>query len=245
MSGGRPARPAPGAPPAAAVAAAFFDMDGTLLHSNIVRFYLWYVDHGLSGAPRIARKAALYASVPLYLLVDRFSRSALNRVFYASYRGVSVEHFAAWSRASFDRFARPRLFPDAIEEISSLRRAGARIVLVTGATREVVAPIAEHVGADHVIATELEVAGGRFTGRLLSAPIGDEEKARRMRAYAAAAGLDLAQSAGYADNAADLPMLEATGHPIAVNPDRRLAQEAARRGWPVRMWAVANGAGPE
>jgi HAD superfamily hydrolase (TIGR01490 family) len=235
-----PPVPATAPPPAAGVVAAVFDMDGTLLRSNIVRFYLWYVDHGLVGAARLARKAALFASVPLYLIVDRVSRSALNHVFYASYRGVSVEHFAAWSRTSFDRFARPRLFPGAVEEIRALRRGGARIVLVTGATREVVAPIAEHLGADHVIATELEVVDGRFTGRLLSAPVGDEEKARRLRAYAAAEGIDLSRAAGYGDAAADIPMLEATGHPVAVNPDTRLAREAARRAWPVRLWA-ANG----
>ncbi len=227
-----------------APAAAFFDMDGTLLHSNIVRFYLWYVRHGLSGLPSLTRTAALYASVPLYLAVDAVSRSALNRVFYASYRGVSVEHFAAWSRASFDRFARPKIFPGALEEIAVLRAAGARIVLVTGATREVAAPIADHVGADDVIATELEVSGGRFTGRLASAPVGDEEKARRMRAYAAASGIALSASAGYADNLADLPMLAATGRPVAVNPDRGLAREAGRRGWPVRIWRAANGSAP-
>jgi HAD superfamily hydrolase (TIGR01490 family) len=225
--------------------AAFFDMDGTLLHSNIVRFYLWYVEDGLSGFARAARKTGLYASVPLLLVTDLVSRSALNRLFYRSYRGVSREHFAEWNRRAFERITRPRLFPGAVEEIAALRRAGVRVVLVTGATREVVAPIAEHVGADHVIASELEVVGGRFTGRMLARPVGDEEKARRIREYAAGEGIDLARCAAYADNFADLPMLVETGTPIAVNPDRRLAREAARRGWPVRIWrtAAANGSG--
>lgn len=223
--------------------AAFFDMDGTLLSSNIVRFYLWYVRDALGGPERAARTAALYASVPLYLAVDRVSRSALNRLFYRSYGGVSVEHFAAWSRGAFDRFASPRLFPGALAEIAALREGGARIVLVTGATREVALPIAERVGAEDVIATELEVVEGRYTGRLLTPPVGDEEKARRMRLFAAERGLDLAACAAYADNAADIPMLAAAGRPVAVNPDRGLAREAARRGWPVRIWPAANGSG--
>ena len=130
-------------------------MDGTLLRSNIVRFYLWYVDEGMSGLARVTRKALLYLSVPLYLVVDHFSRSALNRLFYGSYRGVRVEDFASWNRAAFERRVRPRIFPGALREVEELRRAGARIVFVTGATREVAAPIAEHFGADHVIACEL------------------------------------------------------------------------------------------
>lgn len=226
---------------AGACSAAFFDMDGTLLHSNIVRFYLWYVNDGLRGPARWLRKALLYGSVPLYLVVDRFSRSALNHLFYRSYRGVSVKHFAEWNRAAFDRMTRRRVFPDAVREVAALKRAGARIVLVTGATQEVVAPIAEHFGADHVIACELEVVEGRYTGRMVSAPVGDEEKARRMRDYAAREGIDLANTAAYGDNFADVPMLEAAGHAVAVNPDKKLAKEAARRGWPVRAWAVANG----
>lgn len=222
---------------------AFFDMDGTLLRSNIVRFYLWYVDEDLGGLARLTRKTLLYLSVPLYLVVDHFSRSALNRLFYGSYRGVSVEDFAAWNRAVFERRVRPRIFPGALREVEELRRAGARIVFVTGATREVAAPIAEHFGADHVIACELEVRGGRYTGRMLTAPVGDEEKARRIREYGAREGIDLARAAAYGDNFADIPMLEAAGRAIAVNPDKRLAREAARRGWPVREWPLANGSG--
>ncbi|MFN0152070.1 MAG: HAD family hydrolase [bacterium] len=238
-----PAAHAPASPPRdnGLRTAAFFDMDGTLLHSNIVRFYLWYVNDGLRGPSRWFRKARLYASVPVYLAVDRFSRTALNHLFYRSYRGVRVEHFAAWNREAFERMTRRRVFPDAIAEVAALKRAGARIVLVTGATQEVVAPIAEHFGADHVIACDLEVVEGRYTGRMLSAPVGDEEKARRIREYAAREGIDLANASAYGDNFADLPMLEAAGHPVAVNPDKKLAREAARRGWPVRAWTAGDG----
>lgn len=227
----------------AGCAAAFFDMDGTLLESNIVRFYLWYVDDGLRGLPRLARKSRLYASVPLFLLVDRFSRTALNNFFYRSYRGVSVDHFAEWNRDAFERITRPRIFPAAVEEIRRLREQRARVVLVTGATREVAEPIAAFLGVDHVIPCELEIDAGRYTGRMLGPPIGDEEKARQVRRYAEREGIDLAASAAYGDNFADIPMLEATGHPIAVNPDRRLARAARSRGWPVKEWGKANGAG--
>jgi fatty acyl-CoA reductase len=82
---------------------------------------------------------------------------------------------------------------------------------------------------------------GRYTGELVDAPPTGEARALIMAEYASKHGLDLEQSVAYADSASDLPMLEAAGHPVAVNPETKLAAIARKRGWHVEHWPKAPG----
>ena len=92
--------------------------------------------------------------------------------------------------------------------------------------------VAATLGADQL---------GRLTGELVQAPPTGEARAMVMAAYASAEGLDLEQAVAYADSASDLPMLEAAGHPVAVNPEAKLATIARKRGWHVEHWSKAPG----
>jgi phosphoserine phosphatase len=83
---------------------------------------------------------------------------------------------------------------------------------------------------------------GRFTGELVESPPTGEARALIMAEYAADAALRLEESVAYADSASDLPMLEAAGYPVAVNPEAKLAAIARRRGWHTEDWARAPGA---
>ncbi|HLI00009.1 MAG TPA: haloacid dehalogenase-like hydrolase, partial [Acidimicrobiales bacterium] len=94
---------------------------------------------------------------------------------------------------------------------------------------------------DEVVCATLEQRRGRFTGELVDAPPTGEARALIMADYAERHGLDLAQSVAYADSASDLPMLEAAGHPVAVNPETKLAAIARKRGWHVEQWPKAPG----
>ena len=88
------------------------------------------------------------------------------------------------------------------------------------------------LGADRVVATQMVVADGKYTGEIETYAYGPT-KAEAVRELAAAEGYDLARSFAYSDSVTDLPMLEAVGHPYAVNPDRALRKVAVERGWPV------------
>jgi len=120
------------------------------------------------------------------------------------------------------------------------RARGHRTVLITGALDFVVAPMRPLF--DEVVCASLGTDDeGRFTGRLEQLPPTGEARALVLAEYAAAVGLDLAESVAYADSASDLPLLECVGFPVAVNPESKLAALARRRGWHVEHWEKAGG----
>jgi HAD superfamily hydrolase (TIGR01490 family) len=127
----------------------------------------------------------------------------------------------------------PLIYAEAQSLISLHRAAGDRIWLVSSAPAEIVEPLASMLGVDGAIASKAEIDElGRYTGKIEFYAQG-EGKAEAIRALAASHHLDLAASSAYSDSATDLPMLEAVGHPFAVNPDRALAKEAKERGWEI------------
>ncbi len=103
-----------------------------------------------------------------------------------------------------------------------------------------VEPLAELLGVD-LDCAHLLVRDGRLTGDLQSPPAAGEARATLLQTYAERHGLDLAASFAYADAISDLPMLEAVGIPVVVNPDARLSQVAGQRGWRVERWEMAPG----
>jgi phosphoserine phosphatase len=113
------------------------------------------------------------------------------------------------------------------------RAAGRDVVIVSSSGEEVVGPIGEMLGVDRVVATRMVVENGAYTGDIAFYAYG-EGKATAMRELAAEQGYDLSASYAYSDSMTDLPMLEAVGHPTAVNPDKALRKVATERGWPIR-----------
>jgi HAD superfamily hydrolase (TIGR01490 family) len=126
----------------------------------------------------------------------------------------------------------PLVYAEAADLIEAHRAAGREIVIVSSSGAEMVGPIGEMLGVDRVVATRMVTVDGRYTGEIEFYAYG-ENKAVAMREVAADKGWDLADCWAYSDSATDLPMLEAVGHPTAVNPDRGLRKIAAERGWPV------------
>lgn len=217
---------------------AFFDVDGTLVSSDIVRYGVHVRTSDKSRLERAAWIAAFLPRVPWYMALDLADRGTFQRSFYRIYRGMTPEALAERAEALFDEHVRPRLVPQAVDRIEHHRGRGHRVALVTGSIRTIVEPLARHLGVADVLAPRLEVEDGGFTGELASAPLAGERKAEAVVEFAAREGLDRPRSWAYADSRDDVAMLDAVGRPAVVNPDRKLERIAREKGWGVYRWAT-------
>src|SRR5690349_298397 len=126
----------------------------------------------------------------------------------------------------------PRVYPQMLEEVHAHQDAGRATFIVSAAGNGVVEQLAQVLGMDGGIGTRYEVDGsGSFTGRFDGPFVYGPGKVEAMREFAAAHDIDLASSYAYSDSLSDLPMLEAVGNPVVVNPDPGLAAIAKREGW--------------
>lgn len=224
--------------PGGSRAAVFFDVDGTLVHTTIAHYYAFFRRARMPGWLGTIWYAGYVARCAYYLVLDKINRSMMNRVFYRSYRGLASAEIRGLCERCYREVMRPRMFAEGVATVQSHREAGREVVLVTGSLDFIIEPLAKELGIESIVASRLIEHEGVFTGELEGPPIGEEEKARRMRQFAQDHSFDLARSYGYGDSIADLPMLEAVGNPVAVNPDKHLAAVAAQRGWPVERWTI-------
>jgi HAD superfamily hydrolase (TIGR01490 family) len=126
----------------------------------------------------------------------------------------------------------PITYAEALALIADHKAAGRKVYIVSATPSDIVEPLAKHLGADGAIATQAVVRGGRYTGMLERYAFGPA-KAAAIAELAEREALDLSHSWAYSDSVSDVPMLEAVGHPVAVNPERALLRIAQMRGWPV------------
>jgi HAD superfamily hydrolase (TIGR01490 family) len=140
---------------------------------------------------------------------------------------------------NLERLVVPHVYPQALRLLAAHKAAGRKIVIVSTSGREIVEPIGRLLGADHVIATRMVIVNGHYTGDFELYAYG-EEKAAAVRVFAAEGGYVLGDCFAYSDLVTDLPMLQAVGHPHAVNPDRALRAIAAGRGWPVIAFTLGS-----
>ncbi len=214
-------------------AAAFFDLDGTLLTVNSAR--LWIRRERRLG--RISLRQVAHAAVRIgaYGLGVLDMESAL-RAALATLRGVPEEEVRAETQAWWREEVRPFVAPGGRAALDEHRRRGDRLVLLTSSSRYAAEMAMQDFGLDAVLYQEYEVVDGRFTGepvRPICYAAGKVEVAER---WARAHGVDLGASSFYTDSATDVPMLERVGHPYAVAPDLRLRLVARARSWPILDW---------
>ena len=151
-------------------------------------------------------------------------------------RGWDQARVRAIVRETLDEVIEPIIYAEAAELIEQHRAEGRRVVLVSASPEEVVQPLAGYLGVDAIASRASVDADGRYTGEMEFYAYGPF-KAEAMRELAGRDGIDLSESYAYSDSYTDAPMLEAVGHPVAVNPDRVLLRLARENGWEVRNFA--------
>ncbi|HWE56322.1 MAG TPA: HAD-IB family phosphatase [Acidimicrobiales bacterium] len=218
---------------------AVFDLENTLIASNVVDSYSWLATRRLDTADRTRFVLQTLKEAPRLLALDRSDRSDFLRYFYRRYEGAPVDRLETDRWELFSDLVLTKSFPAGIRRVREHRALGHRTLLITGALDVVIEPLRPLF--DEVVCARLGQRKGRFTGELLEAPPTGEARALIMAEYARANGLDLEQCVAYADSASDLPMLEAAGHPVAVNPETKLAAIARKRGWHVEHWPKTEG----
>jgi HAD superfamily hydrolase (TIGR01490 family) len=222
--------------PAASGAAAFFDLDKTIIAgSSALAFSRPFRRQGL-----ISRRAALRSGYAQLLLVlagaDADTMDLLRRRITALCTGWEVAQIRAIVAETLHDIVEPLVYAEAAELIAEHRANGDEVIVLSASGLEVVEPIAALVGADRCLATRMSVEDGRYTGVIDYYCYG-EEKAQAARKIAVERGYRLEDCRAYSDSITDLPLLEAVGHPTVVNPDKGLRREALQRGWPILTFA--------
>lgn len=232
-------RMAPASDEAPIIAA--FDMEGTILASNVVETYLWIRLRDMPYEDWPEQMFSVARNSPKYLKQDQRDRGEFLRTFYRRYEGADVEEVQRLVREFAADMLLQRCSAQAIRRVREHRRNGHRTILITATLGIFVEPIAPLF--DLVIAADLAQKDGRYTGFLLEPPLVGEARGAWMRRYSEETGVDLRKSFAYADSHSDLPMLRAVGNPVAVNPDVSLYRFAKKRRWPIEEWDLEGVAG--
>ena len=213
--------------------AAFYDVDGTLIRTNVVHAYAYYAINSPQMLSKFTKTAGLLASIPFYLIADKFDRRVFNEHFYKNYAGFSEDRLVLLGEEVFEKVIKPNIFHGARSLVERSKRQGHKQILVTGALDVVTEPLAEYLGCDDFVANRLEMKDGKATGRLEKPMIAGPNKALWVRRYAKEHGYDLDHSFAYADSGSDVPLLSVVGYPCAVNPDFKMRTTARAYDWPV------------
>ena len=216
--------------------AAFFDLDKTVIaKASMVAFGGPLYRAGLLSRWLLLR--ALYGQlVYLWLGADEARLARMRRAALALTKGWDHDHVSAIVAEALEQVIEPIVYDEALQLMRHHREAGHLVVLISASPEEVVAPLGSYLGADVVVATRARLdEHGRYSGELEFYSYGPA-KAQAMVDLAEERALDLAASFAYSDSITDVPMLDAVGHAVAVNPDRGLLRIARQRDWEVRRF---------
>lgn len=216
--------------------AAFFDLDKTVIaRASIAAFGRPFHRGGLISRRTVVRALASQL-VYLHLGAGEKRMGRTREAMLELTRGWDSERVTQIVRETLLETVEPIIYQEALALMEEHRKAGRRVYIVSAAPEEIVQPLAELLGADGAVASRAEIdPQGRYTGMLAFYASGPS-KAEAIAALAQTHQIHLAESFAYSDSITDLPMLEAVGHPVVVNPDRALARLAAERGWEVRQF---------
>ena len=217
-------------------AAAFFDLDRTLIKgSSAYTFGVAAWRRRMVPTRRLLGDAAGALTFRLVGSTDDRTNRVRDRILGAV-QGVAQDDLVALNGTVIPTLL-SKVRPEAKALIEMHRRAGRHTYIVSASPVEVVDPLAKALGMTGAIATRSEVIDGVYSGRLDGPFVYGEGKAEALRDLAVELGYELDRCYAYSDSASDLPMLEAVGHPVAVNPDSALEAVARRQAWPIVIFS--------
>lgn len=215
--------------------AAFFDLDKTIIaRSSGHALGRSFLREGLIARSTLLK--SLYAELIFQLMgadearMDRMRAEAARLI-----AGWEADKVRSVVEEVLESVFSPLIYAEALDLLSAHRAAGRLLCIVSTSPEEVVSPLAKMLGVDRCISTRSRIVDGVYTGELEFYAYGPF-KAQAMQDLASDMGIDLDSSFAYSDSATDLPMLDAVGHPVAVNPDKGLRRVASERGWPVESF---------
>lgn len=224
--------------PAALGAAAFFDLDKTTIaDAALFAFGSTLREAGYLNTGLILR-AVWGRLVFKYLGADHDRMEEMRNNALKLCTGWDQKHMAEIVTEALEDVIDPIVYREAVDEINAHKAAGHKVFMVSASPEEIVVPLSRYLGADGAVATIAETdRAGKYTGEVEFYSYGPY-KVDAMEALALEHDLDLAESYAYTDSVTDIPMLEAVGYPVVVNPDRGLARVAGERGWEIRSFST-------
>ena len=215
-------------------AAAFFDVDNTMLRGASI----YWLARGMAARDYFTTTDLLrfgYKQLKFRLFhEDAQDISSTRQAALAFIAGRRADEMERLSEAVYDELMEPRIWEGTRALALQHLQSGQRVWLVTAAPVELARLIARRLGLTGALGTVAETVDGVYTGRLIGDLLHGEAKAEAVKALAAREGLDLSRCSAYSDSYNDMPMLTTVGHAVAVNPDAELRREARRRGWEIR-----------
>ena len=148
-------------------AAAFYDLEGTLVSTNLVHTLGFYARNQPDLFRSFTKSATTLLSVPLFAVSDQYSRKVFNDLFFKRYKRESEDRMRYFADDLFEKVLKPAVYPGAFELIEKSRSLGLRQIVVTGALDVSVTPLMKYLGIDDYVANRLEFIKGVATGRLL------------------------------------------------------------------------------
>jgi HAD superfamily hydrolase (TIGR01490 family) len=215
------------------VTASYFDVDGTLVHTNLMHTAIFYMANDINPLHSARKLARLALRSPLLLAAELRDRRQFNEMLFECFAGLSEDRLLVLADESYRWAMRRGIYDGARDLIRRSKDAGHEVVLISGALDFLLERLAADLEADATVGNRLEIHDGHATGKLLRPVVAGPTKARLICEHAREHGHDLATCFAYSDSYSDVPMLSVVGRPAAVNPDGKLERLARAYQWPI------------
>ena len=215
--------------------AAFFDLDKTIIAtSSAFAFGREFMNNGLI-TPVEALQLSMAKAMYMFAGHTSDQMDSTRDQLATMVAGWDVEQVRTIGEETLHNVVTPTIYAEARDLIKAHHEQGHEVIIISASATDLVEPIARELGVDRTVGSQLGIKDGKYTGKVLFYCKGPA-KAEAINALAKERNYDLSKSFAYSDSATDLPMLEAVGHAVAVNPDRALKKEALARGWDIRSF---------